>query len=93
MKNRLKVTALRDCCLLALFTDDDNREVERKFIFIDRGRSRSDIQIVLGLDPEFSDLPEQYQDFPPPDMIGVGHPVFIGESDDSYETVRLKRVE
>jgi hypothetical protein len=92
MKNRLKVTARRDCCILALFTDEDNRELERKIIFIERGRSRSDIQFVLGLYPEFSDLPEQYQDFPPPDMIGVGHPEFIGESDDSYETVRLTRI-
>lgn len=92
MKNRLKVTGRRDCCILALFTDDDNRELERKIIFIERGRSRSDIQFVLGLYPEFSDLPEQYQDFPPADMIAVGHPVFIGESDESYETVRLTQM-
>lgn len=92
MKNRLKVTAHRNSCILALFTNDDNQELERKSIFIDRGQSRSDIQFVLGLYPEFSDLPEQYQDFPPPDMLGVEHPIFIDESHDSYGTVRLTRI-
>lgn len=93
MQNRIQITALRDCCLLALFTDAENKETARKQIDLNRGESRGDIQFVLGLYPEYTDFPVDYSHHEDEkEMLTVPHPTRVHEVTESYGVIRLQRL-
>jgi len=92
MQNRLHVTALRDCIILALFTDPENREIARKDVDLRAGESRGDIQFVLGLFSEFTDFPEEYEYVADEELVRIPHPHREGESIDSFGVLRLTRL-
>jgi hypothetical protein len=92
MQDRIHVTAIRECMIVALFTDVDNREIARKNIDMKAGESRGDIQFVLGLFPDFTDFPGEYDHFESGELVGVPHPHRVGETTEAFGVLRLTRL-
>lgn len=92
MQDRLHIMAIRECRILGLHTDAENREVRREWIDLAPGQSRGDVQFVLGLDGSMSDLPDDYEHISDEQMATVHHPTKVGETVETYGVIRLTRL-
>ena len=92
MQDRYQIKALRDCHIRATWTDANNVEIGEQWIDMKKGESRGDIQFVTGLDPDLSDLPDDYQYLDGSGIQTVAHPSVAQGTIEVFGLLQLSRI-